>query len=436
MPAGGFLHANDAPGAYPPSYYAATATPHAPCPSLAGSVQADVCVVGGGYTGLSAALHLAERGFDVVLLEAHRLGWGASGRNGGQLNTGFRRDQPALEALLGQATAQQLWQLAEAAKALVKQLIGRHQIACDLKPGIIDAAHRPRHVEGYRRYVEHLQQAYGYDQIRALDRAALREQLGSPAYHGGCRDDGASHLHPLNYALGLARAAEAAGVRLFEQSEVRRWQVPRACRIETAGGVVEARYLVLACNGYLDGLAPSVARRIMPINNFIIATEPFDEATARGLIRDDVAVTDSRFVVNYFRLSAERRLLFGGGEIYRSHFPHDIAAFVRPRMLQVFPQLAGCRIDYGWGGTLAITMSRLPYLARLAGPVFASAGYSGQGVAIATLAGQVIAEAVAGTAERFDVMAGLPVPKFPGGTRLRWPLQVLAMTYYALRDRL
>jgi gamma-glutamylputrescine oxidase len=436
MGARDLLHVNDQPGQHPRSYYAATAHPAPDLPPLQGAAEADVGVIGGGYTGLSAALHLAERGYRVTVLEAHRVGWGASGRNGGQLNSGQRRGQIELEALVGLEHARRLWQLAEDAKALVKGLIARHGIQCDLKPGVIDAAHRPRHVPHYRRLVDKLRDGYGYPHLRFLDRVELRQRVGSPAYFGGMLDLGGGHLHPLNYAQGLAAAARAAGAAIHERSEATSFHAGRRCTIETAAGKLRARFVVLACNGYLGELAPAVAARIMPINNFIIATEPLGEDQARALIRDDMAVNDSRFAVNYFRLSADRRLLFGGGETFGWRFPPDIAAFVRPRMLQIFPQLAGTRIDYGWGGTLAITRHRLPHIARLDKAVFAAHGYSGQGVGIATLAGQLIAEAIDGTAGRFDVMAKLPVPSFPGGTLLRWPLLALAMTWYGLRDRL
>jgi gamma-glutamylputrescine oxidase len=428
------LTANDRPGEYPASWYAATAAPLRRFPPLAGEVEADVCVVGGGYTGLSAALHLAEAGYDVVLLEAQRVGFGASGRNGGQVGSGQRRDQDWLERRLGAARARMLWDMAEEAKALVRALVARHGIACELRPGIIHAAHRPAHAAEYRAEAEKLARDYGYDLVEPLDRAGLAALLDSPAYFGGALDRGGAHLHPLNYALGLARAAAAAGARICEGSRAE--AIGEGPEVRTAAGRVRARFLLVACNGYLGGLLPAVAARVMPINNFIVATAPLGEARARGLIRNDAAVADSRFVVNYFRLSADRRLLFGGGESYGWRFPADIAEVVRPRMLGVFPQLADVAIEYAWGGTLAITVNRLPAFQRLGPGVFSVGGYSGHGVALATLAGKLMAEAVQGTAGRFDVFARLPQRDFPGGAALRWPLLVLAMSWYALRDRL
>lgn len=432
----GLLTANDAPGDYPPSYYAATANLLDPFPPLDGELACDVCVIGGGYTGLSAALHLAGRGFDTVLVDAHRVGFGASGRNGGQVGSGQRRSQTDLEKLLGRGYAKQLWSLAEAAKGLVKTLIAEHDIQCDLKPGIIHADHKKRYVAHTRRHVEKLQNEYGYESIQALSRDEIRQHLGTEYYHGGCIDTGGAHLHPLNFALGLAGAARKSGARLFERSRVVAYKQGRKCRVELERGGITADFVILACNAYLDELDVKVSSRTMPVNNFIIATEPLSADLARELIRDDVAVDDSKFIINYFRLSADRRLLFGGGETYSYAFPKDIRSFVRPHMLKVYPQLENTRIDFGWGGTLAITMNRLPYFARLSPNVLTACGYSGHGIALATLAGQILAQAVAGSAERMDLLARIPARPFPGGRYLRWPLLVLAMTYYSLRDKL
>ncbi|WP_114967294.1 NAD(P)/FAD-dependent oxidoreductase [Alkalilacustris brevis] len=429
------LFANDRPGAYPPSWYAETAAPLAPFPPLEGEARADVCVIGGGYTGLSAALHLAQQGLSVILLEAHRVGFGASGRNGGQVGSGQRIDQGTLEARFGTARARQLWDLGEAAKALVRALITRHDMPCRFHPGIVHADWSARDLRHTHEMVEKLNRDYGYDQIAPLDRAALRDIVRSEAYQGGALDHGAGHIHPLQFALGLAGAAAGAGVRICEGSHVTRLDTGPQPVAFTAAGAVRADHLVLACNGYLEGIAPPIAARVMPINNFIIATEPLGPRAAEVLTQP-VAVADSKFVVNYFRLSDDGRLLFGGGESYGYRFPHDIRATVRKPMLQVFPQLADVPITHAWGGTLAITMSRLPCLARPAPNVLSASGYSGHGVALATLAGKLMAEAIAGRAGRFDILADLPATRFPGGPALRSPLLALAMTWFALRDRL
>jgi gamma-glutamylputrescine oxidase len=424
---------------HPESYYAATALGDIEHPRLRGEVSCDVCVIGGGFTGLSAALHRAERDYDVVLLEAWRAGWGASGRNGGQLGSGQRRSQGELERLVGLEDARRLWDLAEEAKATVKARIHRHGIRCDLKSGALHVAYKPGDAATLADQAEALRARYGYPHIRAVARDEVAELLGTGIYHGGSLDSGAGHLHPLNYALGLARAAAEAGARIFEDSPVTRIESgahPGATTAATAGGRVRARYLVLACNGYLEGLERRIARKIMPINNFILATEPLGEDRAREIIRDDVAVSDTKFVIDYYRLSADKRLLFGGGETYRRAFPADIKGFVRKYMLRVYPQLADARIDYAWGGTLAITLNRLPGFGCLGPGLFYAQGFSGHGVALTSLAGKLIAEAVAGSAERFDVFARLPQPSFPGGTLLRWPGLVAGMLYYTLKDRL
>ncbi|MFD3189538.1 NAD(P)/FAD-dependent oxidoreductase [Sedimentitalea sp. HM32M-2] len=429
------LFSNDIQGRHPDSWYAATANLLDEFAPLRGDTRADVCVVGAGYTGLSAALHLAQAGMDVVLLDAHRIGFGASGRNGGQLGSGQRMDQDGLEALMGEAEAGKLWRLAQDAKALVKGLIARHDIDCDLKPGVAHTACSAREVAGLHGYAEHLQARYGYDRIETLDRDACRTLCPSPAYAGGTVDWGAAHLHPLNYALGLGRAAAAAGVRIYENSHVHHIERGPRATVQTDRGRVVADHVLLAGNGYLGNLNRRVAARVMPINNFIVATEPLGDQ-ADQVLRRDIAVADSKFVVNYFRLSADGRLLFGGGESYGYRFPADIAAVVRKPMTQIFPHLADVRIDYAWGGTLAISMRRMPYLARLAPNMLSASGYSGHGVGTATHAGQLMALAILGQADGFDTMARVPAPAFPGGAMLRTPLLALAMTWYAMRDRL
>jgi gamma-glutamylputrescine oxidase len=424
------LHANDRPGTHAPSWYAATSVPAPDRRALAGDRRADVCIVGAGFTGLSAALHLARAGLQVVVLEAHRAGWGASGRNGGQVGSGQRLDQDWIEARLP-GDARVLWDMAEAAKALVRGL-GATMPGVDWRPGIVHALRKTAEVAEARRYADRLARDYGYAQIEPLDRAALAALIGTDAYAGGEIDHGAGHIHPLNFALGLAAAAEAAGAVIHERSEVLTLDHGAPARLRTAQGTVTADHVILACNGYLGRLAPDVAARVMPINNFIVATEPLGD---RAPLARPVAVADSRFVVNYWRQTPDGRLLFGGGESYGWRFP-DIVATVRKPMGRVYPQLADARIDHAWGGTLAITLSRLPCFLRVAPNVLSASGYSGHGVALATMAGKVLAEAVAGQAERFDLMASLPTPRFPGGAATRWPLLVLAMTWYSMRDRL
>jgi gamma-glutamylputrescine oxidase len=430
------LTANDRAGAYPESYYRATATELEPFAPLDEDASCDVCIIGAGYTGLSAALYLAQNGFDVVLLEAHRVGWGASGRNGGQLGSGQRLDQTRLEAELGTKTAQHLWELARESKSLVRDLMSDHDMNCDYRPGILNADHRRRYVNDSKAYAEKLQRDYGYGQIRFVDKQELSEIVGTNVYYGGTLDTGAGHLHPLKFALGLAKAAKEAGVRIHENTRATEVRRATTARIVCEKATVSAPHVLFACNGYLGDLDSAVARRVMPINNYIIATEPLSAKLAQSLIRKNVAVADSKNVVNYFRLSPDNRLLFGGGESYGYKFPQDIKSFVRPHMLAIFPYLKDIRIDYGWGGTLGITMNRMPHLERLEPNILSAAGYSGHGLGMATLCGRLAGEAICGTATRFDLMASVPTTEFPGGTRFRRPLLALAMLYFSLRDRL
>ncbi len=431
------LYSNDQRGQYPQSWYAATAEEIARQPALSESVSCDVCIIGAGFTGLSAALTLASSGVDVVILDAHRVGWGASGRNGGQLGSGQRLDQCELEAQYGRDHARALWDLAQESKQHVHELIRQHNIECDFHPGILHVDHKRRFGRETAAYVEKLNKDYQYDQISFLDQANLRERLASEHYYSGSVDTGAGHLHPLKLVTGYARAALQHNVRIYEATEVKSYtDSAERVVVKTGAGEVIAKQLLLACNGYLGNLNNQVAASVMPINNYIIATEELDPALADALVSDRMAVADSKFVVNYFRVSADNRLLFGGRESYGYRFPADIKSFVRSAMLSVYPQLENVSVDYGWGGTLAITMNRMPYIKQLGTNVISSSGYSGHGVGMATLAGKICAEAIKGKLDSFDVMASVDHMAFPGGTLLRSPLLKLGMLYYSLRDKL
>ena len=421
---------------YPDSYYAASANPHPRHGDLKGEVEADVCVVGGGFTGVSAALHLAERGYQVVLVEAARIGWGASGRNGGQLGTGLRKDVIELEPRLGRDRTRVLWDMASEAMDIVTDRIDRHAIQCDYKRGNLLAATRERFLPELAAEAERVSAHYGYDGYRLLDQAQIREAVASEQYCGGRMDFGGGHLHPLNFVLGMARAALAAGVVIYENSVVERvdWASPAV--VKTPRGQVRSRYVLLCGNAYLGNLEPRISHKVMPIANHVLATEPLGEERARELIRDDCCVCATKFVVDYYRFSADHRMLFGGGETYSFEEPPDIKEFVRRYILKVFPQLHDARIDYAWSGQLAVTMDRLPHFGRLGGTGFFVQGFSGSGVVLAQLAGRLMAEAVAGSAERFDVFADLPHRSFPGGALLQRPLLVAGMLYYALKDRI
>ncbi len=422
--------------AYLNSWYAATANPHPRHPALEGELSCDVCVVGGGYTGLMTALELAEHGFDVVLLEAQRVGWGASGRNGGQIITGYNKPMATIERWIGRDDARRLWDLGEEAKTLLAGRVERHRIACDLTWGFVYAAVKPRHIADVADLEQEMRGRYGYESVRALDRDGVRGMVDSDAYIGGLHDAGSGHLHPLNYALGLAGAASQAGVRIFEDSRVTAIDTGAQPRATTARGAVKARFLVLAGNAYLGALAPRLTTMIMPVATYLIATESLGEATAASLLPTNVAVSDMNFVLNYFRRSADHRLLFGGGVSYSGVDAPGLRQVMRSKMLAVFPQLQEAAVDYFWGGHVAITLNRMPQVGRLSPTTYFAHGYSGHGVALAGMSGRVMAEAIRGTAERFDVFARLPHQPFPGGRRFRTPALVLAMLWFRLRDLL
>ncbi len=418
------------------SYYLATAADAPRRPQLLGETTADLCVVGGGCTGLSAALHAAERGLSVVLLEGGRVGWGASGRNGGQIIPGLRKGALELIARYGPAEGRALFDLALEARGLALDLIQRHAIACDLKlTGHLAAAAKASEMDHYAREVDALAQAMDYPHARLVSRADMASELASPGYHGGLIDELGGHYHPLNYTLGLARGAQTTGVAIYEASAAARLnQTAAGVRVETALGAVTAAKVVLAGDALLaPALAPAIASHIMPVANYIVATEPLGDPAA--LIAYDRAVSDSRFVVNYFRRTADGRMLFGGGERYSTRPPRDIAAFAGQHMRRVFPQLSKARIDYAWGGLVSITRTRLPHLGREGGVYFAH-GYSGLGAILSTLAGKLMAQAIVSEASAFDRLAKIAPPAFPGGTLLRSPLHTLGMLWFAMRDRL
>ncbi len=427
----GFLEANDRPGEHAPSWYAATAGPLPDHPALKGDTRADVCVVGGGYAGLSAALHLAERGRDVVLLEANRVGWGASGRNGGQLAATPRAEMAAHRDALGADDAARVFSIAKEANALVKRLVAEHEIDCALTPGHLALAWRPADARDLADWAEEAE-GYGHE-VTYHDAAETAALLGTERYHGAALDMAAAHLHPLRLALGLARAASAAGARLHERSRVRQIE---GQRVTTDEGTVTADTVLVAANGYLDGLVPAVAQRAMAINNFIATTEPLEPELADRINPRRLSAADTKFVLNYFRLTPDLRLLWGGGESYGRRFPKDIAAVVRRAMADVYPEIARRPVTHAWGGTLAITPHRMPVFQRVGPHLLAISGWSGSGVHMATMGGAIAAEAIAGVTERWDLMARLPTPAFPGGDWFRAPLLVVAMTLAAIRDRL
>lgn len=420
----------------PPSWYEASVTRPASAPALAGSVEADVCVVGGGIAGCSAALHLAERGYRVVLLEAGRVGSGASGRSGAQLLPGYACGQDRLATELGRTDARRLWDFTLAGLDLLRERVARHAIDCDLVAGQMHCAIRPRQDAELGAWQRELAEDYGYGSTRLVGRDELAGLLATKRYSSGLLDTNGGHCHPLKYVLGLAGAAAAAGVQIHEGSPVTAIRRGAIVTLETAAGAVRARHAALCANVGNTRLDQSLARKIMGVLTWIVATEPLGAARAAALITNNMAVTDINWVLDYFRRSADHRLLFGGRVSYSGMDPAGTARATRARMLTVFPQLADVAIEYTWGGEVDITMSRAPHFGRLDPNLYFLHGFSGHGMVLTGMAGRLVAEAIAGQAERFDVYARLRHRDFPGGPALRRPALVLAMLWYRLRDLL
>lgn len=418
------------------SYYAASANAAPEHPPLRGDVTADVCVVGGGIAGCSTALELAERGYKVVLLEGHRIGWGASGRSGGQAIVGFACGQAKLESQVGLENARRMWDISLEGLRLIRERVAKYDIQCDLHWGQMHVAIKQRQRAALLEEMQETQQKYGYQQMKFLEREQVESLLETKRYCAGLYDSGSGHLHPLNYTLGLAAAASAAGVTIHEHSMVTNISRGQPAVVTTAQGSVRARFVVLCCNAYLNRLVPELRSRIMPVGTYIVATEPLGEERMQRLMRENIAVSDVNFVLDYFRRSADHRLLFGGRVSYSGLDPFNTANATRKRMLNVFPQLSDVRIDYAWGGYVDITMSRAPDFGRVTPHIYYLQGFSGHGIALTGVAGRLAAEAIAGHAERFDLFTRLQHRNFPGGELFRTPALVLAMAWYRLRDLL
>ena len=419
------------------SYYAATANRQLVLPTLEGREEADVCIIGGGFSGLNSAIELAKRGLSVVLLEARQIGWGASGRNGGQLIRGVGHGLEQFNDVLGSDGVRRLQQLGLEAVELVRQRVAEFAIDCDLTWGYCDLANTPADLAGFVEDYEHLHSLGYRHNLRLLQAHEMHEVVGSTRYCGGLIDMGSGHLHPLNLALGEAAAAASLGVRLFEQSPVTRIEPGSEVRVHCASGEVRAHQLIIACNAYLNDLEPYLGGKVLPAGSYVIATEPLPEALARELIPQNMALCDQRVALDYYRLSADRRLLFGGACHYSGRDPADIAAYMQPKMLKVFPQLANTAIEFQWGGKIGITANRFPQVGRLKQypNVFYAQGYSGHGLNVTHWCARLLAEAIhAGASRGLDIFSQVPHMTFPGGKALRSPLLALGMLWYRLRE--
>lgn len=419
-----------------PTYYGMTANRRVETSAISSLPErVDVCVVGAGFTGLSAALELASQGRKVAVFDSGPIGWGATGRNGGQVCTGYSPGMEAFEKQLGVQDARICFDVAEQGKRLIEARIQTHDIDCDLTWGFLHAAARPSHMTGLAEHMEELEE-YGVRGCTILSREELSKKLDSKAFHGALREQDSGHIHSLNYALGLADAVVEQGGLIFENSKVESVEGGNSPALTLASGrTIACSQIIVACNAYLGSLVPGLNHRVMPVASYVVATEPLGEERARSLIRDNEAVCDSNYVVDYFRTTADHRLLFGGRCSYSGIHPRDLGANMRPRVLRIFPQLSDVKMQYAWGGHIGITHNRLPNMGRSDSSIYYVHGFSGQGVVLAGMLGKVLADAIVGDTERFDVFARIRHLPFPGGF-LRRPGLTLGMLYYRVKDLL
>lgn len=422
------------------SYYAASANQAAVYPSLEADIEADVCVVGGGFAGLSSAIELADRGYKVVVLEANHIGFGASGRNGGQLIVGLACEQSVIEDALGLDAAKAVWGMTLEALDLVRERVKRFDIQCDLADGFLGVSVNEKKGKLLRQWFDDMSKKYGYDTNTTwIEPAYIRDWVDSKRYFNGYYDKTGGHLHPLNYCLGLAKGAASLGVQIFQQSAVTEMQQGESVTLTTAKGTVKAKFVVLAGNMYLPevspNLAPNLAKRIMPVGTYIIGTEPIETKLAAKLIPKNAAVCDTNFVLDYFRFSGDKRMIYGGRVSYSAMTPANLTEKMQARMVETFPQLAKTKVEYTWGGFVDISMNRAPDFGRISPNVYYLQGFSGHGVALTGLAGKLVAEAISGQSKRLDIFASIKHHDFPGGKLLRTPALVLGMLWYQLRDK-
>lgn len=420
--------------AHAPSYYAASANPSPMREVLKEDITADVCIVGAGYTGLSSALHLLEAGFNVVVLEAAKVGWGASGRNGGQIVNSFSRDIDVIEKTVGKQKVALFGEMAFEGGKIIRERVKKYGIECDLKDGGIFAAINKKQMQELE-HQKALWEKYGNDHLELLDAKDIQNAVATERYVGGLLDMSGGHIHPLNLALGEAAAVESLGGKIYEQSAVVNIERGEPAKVITEQGSVTANFVIVAGNAYLGGLVPELRAKSMPCGTQVITTEPLSDELAASLLPQDYCVEDCNYLLDYYRLSGDKRLIYGGGVVYGARDPADIDAIIRPKMLKTFPQLADVKIDYRWTGNFLLTLSRLPQVGRIGSNIYYSQGCSGHGVTYTHLAGKLMSEVLKGQAERFDAFASLPHLPFPGGHLMSIPFSALGAWYYSVRDK-
>ena len=405
---------------------------------LTSDIDVDICVIGGGLTGISSAINLSKKGYSVILCEARKIGWGASGRNGGQLGIGMRKDQFTIEKKLGLKHAKELWSLGLEAVEDVKNLIKENEIDCHLVNGVMSTACFEKDIDEYKFEIEHMAKNYDFEGYQFFNKEKIREEINSKMYLAGLLNSGSYHLNPLKLTLGLAKVAQKNNVKIFENTPIEKIREEGdRVQVMSKKGLIRANQVVVACNGYLDSILGSKKNKFMPINNYVVATEPLGEKRARQIIKNNYAVCDTRFIIDYYRFSEDWRMIFGGGETFTSNFVKNATSFVSKRMIKVFPQLQNVKIDYSWGGTLAITVNRLPHFGTLMNNKVSYAfGYSGHGLALSVLAGKLIGENIHGDHERFKFFSDINHMSIPLGSIFRRPIYSSAILYYKVRDYL
>ncbi|MND46322.1 Gamma-glutamylputrescine oxidoreductase [compost metagenome] len=419
------------------SYYARTYPGAIPLrPTLHEGLDTEVLIVGAGFSGLHTALRLALAGKRVTVLEASRVAWAASGRNGGQALLGWSCDMPPLEKALGLERTRRLWDSMCWAAQELRELPARHGFDVDYRPGSLWTAVLPRRVGMLREAQREASEKWGYDKLQLIDREALPEWIDSPRYQAALYDPEGGHLNPLKLAQGLAAAFEAAGGRLFEQTRVLDYrETANGFVARTEHGEVRSDVLVLACNAYIDKLDRHLSRRLLPVGSYQVATAPLDPALAQSLLPRNSCVIDNQFVPDYFRLTPDHRLLFGGGCTYLGGIPKDVEAATRPVLERAFPLLRGVAIEHAWGGHIDCSLRRTPDIGR-SGQRYWLQGFSGHGV-LPTLAGaRAVSDAILGDNDLLALYQAIDNGRFPGGDVLAAPLEAAAKAWYRLRDNL